>query len=256
MFFNELDLLEWRMKICNDYVDHFVIVESERTISNIPKPNYFKENEYLFSNYKDKIIYVSVPGAAFTNNHWMNEQIQRNAIMNGLADCRDDDLICVTDIDEIPNYRNIPQQLNGIVFLEMYLFYYFVNYRVMDNKRQPCLWDQKAFVSNMLNLRNLNLNGIRNSGGSSIIKDAGWHFSYLFGEAWHKYKEKICSFSHSEFNLPEYTDIDRIKARIQRGIDLFDRNEFTFSKENFDVFFPSPVKGLKQAFAERGLILH
>lgn len=57
-FFNELDLLELRMRMLDDVVDYFVLAEADRTYSNQPKPLIFAENRDRFDRWKDRIIYV------------------------------------------------------------------------------------------------------------------------------------------------------------------------------------------------------
>ena len=57
-FFNEFDLLEIRLDLLYEYVDYFVISETNRTHSNISKPFYFEENKHLFEKYMDKIIHI------------------------------------------------------------------------------------------------------------------------------------------------------------------------------------------------------
>lgn len=59
-FFNELDLLEIRLNTLDSVVDRFVLVEANKTFSNMEKPLYFKENEGRFEKFKDKIIHIVV----------------------------------------------------------------------------------------------------------------------------------------------------------------------------------------------------
>ena len=56
-FFNELDLLEIRLNILNDYVDKFVLVEATRTQNNKEKKLYYEENKERFAKFKDKVIH-------------------------------------------------------------------------------------------------------------------------------------------------------------------------------------------------------
>ena len=65
---NELDTLEIRLNILNDYVDKFVIVESTETFSRVTKPLYYKENAERFSKWKDKIIHYVIDD--FTDNNY------------------------------------------------------------------------------------------------------------------------------------------------------------------------------------------
>ena len=56
-FNNELDMLEIRLNVLNDYVDYFVIVESTETFSGVPKPLYYELNKNRFSEFHHKIIH-------------------------------------------------------------------------------------------------------------------------------------------------------------------------------------------------------
>ena len=73
-FFNELDLLEIRLKILNDYVDKFVLVEAAKTHSGLPKPLYFNENKQRFLPYQDKIVHISLDNMPESQNSWVLEK--------------------------------------------------------------------------------------------------------------------------------------------------------------------------------------
>ena len=60
IFYNELELLTYRINILNDVVDYFVIVESTHTFIGKEKKLYFDENKNLFEKFKKKIIYIIV----------------------------------------------------------------------------------------------------------------------------------------------------------------------------------------------------
>ena len=60
IFYNELDMLKFRLEYLYDTVDHFVLVEMYKTHSGNLKPYYFNENKKLFEKYLDKIVHVMV----------------------------------------------------------------------------------------------------------------------------------------------------------------------------------------------------
>ncbi len=105
-FFNELDLLDIRLRMLNDVVDHFVIAELTKTYTGNDKPRIFAENRERFKEYEDKIIYVSpdfVPDYAGFSRSEINHY-QKNCLLsgyNGLAE--EDDIILISDVDEIPD---------------------------------------------------------------------------------------------------------------------------------------------------------
>ena len=52
VFYNELEMLKYRLAVLNDYVDNFVLVEANQTYLGHPKPLFFNENRELFEKYK------------------------------------------------------------------------------------------------------------------------------------------------------------------------------------------------------------
>ena len=148
IFYNEIDILNYRLNILNDVVDYFVIVESTYTFAGHKKQLFFLENKHLFDRFKEKIIHVIVydipykyPHINYINNEqWKNEFFQRNSISHGLEklELEDDDIIMITDADEIPdpNTLNIIKQNKisiDIFCLEMDYYYYNLHNR-FDNK--------------------------------------------------------------------------------------------------------------------------
>ncbi len=81
IFYNELDLLTYRLNILNSVVDYFVIVESRHTFTGREKILYYEQNKALYEQFKDKIIHVVVEDMPYTypninigsNNQWTNE---------------------------------------------------------------------------------------------------------------------------------------------------------------------------------------
>lgn len=108
-FFNEFELLELRLESLWDLVDYFVIVEANKTHANEPKPFNFFERQKEFKKYFKKIRYVmddsEVPYSGVGD--WSIENNQRNNIIQGLQDAEPDDLIFISDVDEIPNPHTI-----------------------------------------------------------------------------------------------------------------------------------------------------
>ena len=114
-FFNEFELLELRLESLWDFVDYFVIVEANKTHANVPKPFNFFVNKNKFKKYFKKIRYVMddsiVPYKGVGD--WSIENNQRNNILQGLQDAEPDDLIFISDVDEIPNPHTIQNLLFG-----------------------------------------------------------------------------------------------------------------------------------------------
>jgi hypothetical protein len=133
-FFNELDLLEFRLKLLYNAVDYFVIAESNLTHAGKPKPYYFEEAKARFSNWADKIIYLPVlqttKGLDFdaaittytpTSAAWQLENGQRMALQQINAQLKDDDQVILSDLDEIPNpavFKKIKHKIRSFAHTE------------------------------------------------------------------------------------------------------------------------------------------
>lgn len=121
-FYKEFELLELRLKSLYNVVDYFVIVEASKTQSGFDKPFFFYENRNRFADYLPKIrnIMLNV-NMEIGLNDWSVENGQRNAIMNGLEDTDPEDLIFISDLDEIPD-PNIVNRLknNEVNIISLY----------------------------------------------------------------------------------------------------------------------------------------
>ena len=109
LFFNEFDLLDIRLHELDAVADKFVLVEATRTHSNQTKPLYYAENRERYAAFHDKIIHVVVDDTPDTADAWAIERFQRDAILRGLTRCRPDDLILMSDVDEIPRCRAVQE---------------------------------------------------------------------------------------------------------------------------------------------------
>ena len=113
-FYNEFELLELRLKSLYDIVDYFVIIEANRTHTNKPKPLNLLEHKDEFKDFLPKIRYINLDATKVPFKgvgDWSIENAQRNGIMAGLADANPDDLIFISDLDEIPS-PDIFQRIN------------------------------------------------------------------------------------------------------------------------------------------------
>ena len=120
MYFDEDVVLDLRLNTLNKFVDNFVIVESIFTHKGEKRNLNF--NIKKFEKFKDKIIYLIYDKqpkeilnkeiqkndhGGYIINALLRENGQRNFISEGLKFANDDDLILISDVDEIPNLENI-----------------------------------------------------------------------------------------------------------------------------------------------------
>jgi len=185
IFNDELDLLAYRLEEIGSVVDAIVVVESEWTFQGARKPLIFQENSARFARFADKIVHVVV------RNHcaglaWDHEAYQRNMILHGLRGCREDDIVLISDVDEIPRKSTILHlktaelKHNDIHALSFRYFRYFLNTRL------PLMWMRPVALPYGL-LARIGPNRARELMIKSeppipnVIHDAGWHFSSLGG---------------------------------------------------------------------------
>ena len=145
MFFDEEMLLDLRLNIMDKYVDKFIITEATYMHSGKSKKLFFDINK--FSKFKDKIIYIVVNKqptdlleinendsddeklSKKTDNAKKREVLQINKTQNGFINADPDDIIIISDLDEIPNlkeidFKKIKQKL---IFFKQKMFYYKLN---------------------------------------------------------------------------------------------------------------------------------
>lgn len=218
-------------------VDYFVIAESELTFTGNKKQKFFTENYSKFAAFKDKIIHLVIPPKPF-DNAWDAEYYQRNYLKQALKGCHQDDLIIISDTDEIVNIDYIVNNYNisSPCLIDIPLYYYFYNLKV-DMEWQfvlitPYSFIEKFDIGNRLNYQSLNPLILKNSS-----PNLGWHFSYLFGYDIDLYKEKVKSFSHQEYNTPYYLDDQKIERCILFGYDLFERSWYQLRLVNDAIEF-------------------
>jgi beta-1,4-mannosyl-glycoprotein beta-1,4-N-acetylglucosaminyltransferase len=233
-FYNELDLLELRLNELAPVVDRFVIVEANRTHKGTLKPLYYAENKARFAAWHDKIVHIVCPLADDGDGLpaiRRREMQQRNAILEGVRDCADDDVILISDCDEIPRSHLIPNRLDDgmiAVYLQK-LYYYNLNTYAPDR-----VWPGTR-VCRVADARALSPHVVRNGMGQpdahypiyGHIADGGWHYSYFGGIT--KIHDKMTEFLHQELVTEENTDYQAIKDRVEQGIDIWGRaNEQRF----------------------------
>lgn len=236
-FFNELDLLEFRLKFLDDYVDYFVIAESNLTYNGKSKPYNFLPVKDRYKKWEHKIIYLpveqSTAGLVFENDSsynpvssaWKLENEQRNALAQASHMIADDDLVLVSDLDEIPDpsvLKKIKEQAGPVAF-SLLFHYYYMNCQNIGESR----WWQGCVAASGKQFKEITPQGLRNNRDVyPSIKKGGWHFSFLGGAE--KISYKIQSYAHTEYNKKEYYDIKHIEESIMRGEDVLKRKGVAF----------------------------
>ena len=247
-YWDEDLLLDLRLNILNDVVDYFVIVEGNKTWQNNFKKLQFDCNK--FSKFKDKIIYVPVEDLPNGKNPYLRENFQRNCITRGLKKSADDDLIIISDLDEIPNPDQILKfqpKLKYAAFQQMH-FYYKFN---LSNITRPFWYGSRISVNKFLKspqwLRNLKFKKrpfwrIDKWRLNNIITNGGWHFCNLKTPEKLLYKYKnLCETDDpivfKEKINEKFLNLKSIEQKIKTGSDIIGRND-RYIKIHIDHSFP------------------
>jgi beta-1,4-mannosyl-glycoprotein beta-1,4-N-acetylglucosaminyltransferase len=222
MFYNELEMLKYRLTIMDPYVDKFIICECPVSFSGKAKPMHFLENKHLFEPWLHKITHVIWNGfrenALETDDAWFNENNQRNHLLEGLKGLNPNDIVIISDVDEIIDptiMENIDSILGGrsIVKLSMDLYYYDIEHGTSEK------WDF-ARVARYSFVRDTKPHYCRNSSRiDPIIENSGWHLSFFGNEKFIINKTK--NYAHREADVI-FTEDDEPKVRkmIDNGIFL------------------------------------
>jgi beta-1,4-mannosyl-glycoprotein beta-1,4-N-acetylglucosaminyltransferase len=227
MFYNELDMLNYRINILKDVVDYFIIVESTHTHQGKEKKLYSDDIKELFETFKDKIIHIIVddfphkyPNIDYSKSEqWINENYQRNCMKRGIDKLylKNIDILIVADLDEIPDpitIERIKKSEIKIQFNRLEMDFYFYNLKTI----LPRKWTStKVLTYNFFKSHNLSFQNIRDLNHNvPIIQNGGWHLTF-FGDKYFV-KNKLESFAHHEFNNEKCTNIDIIESQINNNI--------------------------------------
>ncbi len=273
-FFNELDILEIRLNVLAPVVDKFVLVEAVRRHSGEPKELYFEKNKQRFAPFLDKIIHVVVddepelpPDCPKLIAAWAYENHQRNAIVRGLEGIREDDVVLISDLDEIPNPAQIKKYAQrcvegGVVavFSQIYCRYYLnVVSMTMPQWRVSKMLSWKTFCDDATyaNIeQHIPMPEFVNRGPTPtrvrflrpqlVIPDGGWHFSYYGGAKQIQLKMK----SIADYVCDKAADLslEEIERRVKAGEDPLGRGE-RFYAVPFDDRFPEYIRANKERYA-------
>ena len=245
-YYDEELIMDIRLNTLNDQVEKFIVVESLFSHSGNKKKLNFNINNY--SKFKDKIIYLVIEKQPENLNSLGNDKIsaldkRMNSLkrieqsyeymLKGLKNITDNDLIILSDNDEIPNLKSnqFLKSKKSVFIFKQLLFYYKLNLqyellpwfgskackkkhlinmswlRNLKNKEYPW-WRIDTIFSNH-KLRNL-----------EIINDGGWHFTNV--KTAEKLYEKLKNFGHHDEFDESGINLDFIKSKINNREVFYD----------------------------------
>jgi beta-1,4-mannosyl-glycoprotein beta-1,4-N-acetylglucosaminyltransferase len=229
LFYNEIKLLEFRLKELNDVVDAFILVESTKTFKGDPKPLHFENNKHLFLEYLPKITHIIIENPPDSPDPWVRERHQRNEIQRGIEklQLQDDDILYLGDLDEIIKPELLVEArsigFTGCVCIRLDLYYYNL-YTYVDTQ-----WDH-AKLMNIGYAKSVNYNltsvRVKELGEYAVVVNGGWHFSYFGGAE--QISKKLKDFAHQEYNFDTYTNVSSIQQCILNQTDIMKRDHVRF----------------------------
>ena len=236
MFFDEEQILDLRLNVLYETVDFFVIVESIYNHRGEKRELVFDKNK--FSKFKNKIIYIihdEIPKQVETVNqndseseknrkYIMNavyrENSQRNYISQGIKEAEKNDIILISDVDEIPKLENINilEITNKIIMFKQYMFHYKYNLVLPNFKWTGTKAVRKKSLISPQWLRNTKDRNYpiyridtffskKKYNNIKIIEDGGWHFSNIKTPKMlnHKFRSYL---HHIEFDKAKINEND------------------------------------------------
>ena len=249
MYYNEDTVLDIRLNCLDAYVDKFVIVESKFTHSGRKRDLLFDINK--FKHFKDKIIYLVLDDEPrgietiydkddegsksfkYIENALKRENYQRNYISKGLSDADAEDIIMVSDADEIPNLEKLDLKKikNKLIFFQQKMFYYKLNLYIDSfNWFGTKACKKKDLISPQW-LRNIKdrayplwridtLFSKFKYQNIYFVNDGGWHFSNIKNAK--AIQEKLRSYLHHiEFD-EEPLSVEKIDKIMKEKKTIYD----------------------------------
>lgn len=256
-FFNELDILKLRLHIMAPYVDKFVIEESSVTFSGEPKSMIFAENREMFAEFADKILYVAVENSPMDVTTHERDKFQKNQLVRAMGDCKPDDIVIFSDVDEIPNPKALAEVLAHFDASKIYhfaqrMFYCFLNMEEVSGNllsitgEFPGVSAKQWLGTKVCSFGNLPKEGIVylrevsvHAPSSVRVADGGWHFGYMGGngekDVAKRIGDKVKAAAHQEYNTSRY--LTEALDRLLCGEDIFGRDA-RFVRVEIDETYP------------------
>tara|TARA_B100000767_G_scaffold267960_1_gene287455 strand:+ start:89 stop:916 length:828 start_codon:yes stop_codon:yes gene_type:complete len=249
-FYNANMLFDLRYHSLKNYVDYFVVCEANKTHTGQYKGYNFDKD--FMSKYGEKIIYIQVDDLPEIKIKGKKDyqllKIQMENLFRGITKAQDNDLIILSDEDEIPNPSAISNFKKNDYKFGLFLqnmYYYKLNILGLDEGNGNWAGSRickKKHLKSFFNFRILkekNINypfwRIDKEKSVQLIQNGGWHFTYLMTPD--EISKKIENMSHTEFNKGKFKNIDKIRENINNLIDPFDRN-LRLKKVKIDDTYP------------------
>ena len=251
MYFDEDLLLDIRLNSLNKYVKKFVIAEATYTHNGSPKKLRFDINK--FKKFRDKINYIIVDtepkniinlssddakdkrGEKLILNGMARDYFQRQSLTKGIKDADKNDLILISDLDEIPCFKNLnfSKINNQVVIFEQKMLYYKLNLLYEDYNWLGTRAIKKKNLISPQWLRNIKgrnypkwrvdiLFSKKKYSNLFFVKNGGWHFTCL--RSAEELEKKLLNFAHHYEYQESGLDLEKIKQLIDKKKVIYDHN--------------------------------
>ncbi|KAL3526372.1 hypothetical protein ACH5RR_011028 [Cinchona calisaya] len=220
LFNNEVDMLKIRWKELYPYVTQFVLLESNSTFTSLAKPYFFALSRDQFKFVEPRLTYATVGGRFQKGeNPFIEEAYQRVALdqLLQIAGIDDDDLLIMSDVDEIPSRHTIDllrwcDDIPEILHLQLRNYLYSFEFYFDSKSWRASVHRYQKGKTRYAHYRQTNY----------ILSDAGWHCSFCFRHI-SDFIFKMKAYSHTDrVRFSHYLDPKRIQDIICRGADLYD----------------------------------
>ena len=260
-YFDEDLILEIRLATLFVFVDKFIICEA--TLDHAGNEKKLNFDIKKFKRYEKKIKYIVVDDLPKEvkkfKKHWhpahVRDQFQRNALVRGLSDCEPDDLIMISDVDEIPNPEKIldfKKEDKYVCFVQGNFLLKFNLLNITEPKWYGTRMCRKKDLKSPQWLRDIKPRKIPfykfyKPKFDKFIANGGWQFSSV-KNAEGIYK-KLNSYSEQQWNNNKFKNMEIIKRKIDQKKDLFDRN-YNYKVLKIDSSFPNYICDNKEKLKE------
>ena len=248
MYFDEDMILDIRLNILDKYVSNFIICEANFNHNGTNRKLKFDINK--FSKFKEKIIYIpleeqpknlreilnsdnqSIKNSKILDNALLRENFQRNFLKSKIKNFHDEDLIIISDVDEIPNLENFTYKAK-ITFFEQKMFYYKLNLLHKNFKWYGSKITKKKHLKSPQWLRNIKsrkypfwridiLFSMKKYNNINFIENGGWHFTNI--KSAEKIDYKMKNFLHHLEYEESGLGVEEIRKIISEKKVFYDHN--------------------------------
>ena len=246
-FFKEKMMMDVRFNILDEYVSKFIVVESTFSHSGEKKELYFNINDY--PKFKEKIEYIVIenePVDLIRDDKLLKDSYYKRlnslkrieqsyeCMSNGLDSAVDNDLILLSDNDEIPNLSSFLiedlKKTDYVIFKQLFFYYKFNLFydRIPWFGTKGCKKKKLKKFSSIRNLKNKKYPFWRldtyfsdiKQNHLKVVEKGGWHFTNI--KTPEELFDKFVNFGHhDEFELANI-DLDKIKEKISNKEVFYD----------------------------------